>query len=124
MKTSKMARIILLVFWCALIFFLSHQPILPSLDDGWQDFFFKKAAHFTVYFILYILARQAFDGKTAPRPMEAFVFGLLYAISDEYHQSFVPGRTPMVRDVVIDTAGLVAAMALYQKIHRRIYGSS
>ncbi len=44
----------------------------------------------------------------------ALVVGLLYAASDEWHQHFVPGRTPSVADILADGVGLIAAQALYR----------
>ena len=43
----------------------------------------------------------------------AFLVAVLYGISDEFHQSFVPGRTPDVWDVACDAAGALAALALW-----------
>ena len=44
----------------------------------------------------------------------------LYAVTDEFHQSFVPGRYPDVRDVLVDTAGaLVAVLLLRWRLARR-----
>jgi hypothetical protein len=100
------------VFWMALIFFLSSRSSLPDFEDF--DFAMKKSAHFTVYAILFLLFFRAFY---AAHPEERFSFfrgflcpagaAVLYAISDEIHQAFVPFRTPALRDVMIDTAGVV-----------------
>ncbi|MDE5856078.1 MAG: VanZ family protein, partial [Anaeroplasmataceae bacterium] len=40
------------------------------------------------------------------------ILGILYAISDEFHQSFIGGRAPAVKDVVIDSIGLLTALFL------------
>lgn len=40
----------------------------------------------------------------------AFLISLVYAVSDEYHQSLVPGREPRIRDVVIDSIGALFAV--------------
>jgi VanZ family protein len=44
---------------------------------------------------------------------------LLYGITDEWHQSYVPGRSPDVRDVVADTVGAVLAMLVVAWLVRR-----
>ena len=84
-------------------------------------FFVRKCAHFTEYFILSLLVLR---GIRAGRPGTRFAWALLvvaivacYASLDEFHQRFVPGRTPAVHDVLIDTSGgaaaqLVAALAM------------
>ena len=46
--------------------------------------------------------------------------GILYAISDEFHQSFSPGRSPKVTDVYIDTLGVIVG-ALLVILIRMIY---
>jgi len=75
--------------------------------------YIRKSAHFTEYFILSLLVLR---GIRAGRPGTRFAWALLviaiiacYASLDELHQRFVPGRTPAVRDVLIDTTGGVAA---------------
>ena len=84
-------------------------------------FLIRKCAHFTEYFILSLLVLR---GIRAGRPGTRFAWALLvvaivacYASLDEFHQRFVPGRTPAVHDVLIDTSGgaaaqLVAALAM------------
>jgi VanZ family protein len=76
----------------------------------------RKCAHFTEYFILSLLVLR---GVRAGRPGTRFAWALLvvaivlaYASLDEYHQSFVPGRTAAVGDVLIDTTGGAAAQLL------------
>ena len=56
------------------------------------------------------------------------VIGILYAISDEFHQSFSPGRTPKVTDVYIDTLGIILGVLLvilirtfYKEIKKKCY---
>lgn len=89
------------LLWCGVIFFLSSQPHLPGPEDKTWDFLFKKLGHICAYGILFGLTYKATKSVK-----NSFVFCILYAMSDEYHQSFVPGRTPMVRDVGIDIIGM------------------
>jgi VanZ family protein len=76
------------------------------------DFALKKTAHMFVYFVLFRLIYRAIivDVKN---PLKAsiisFILCLLYAISDEYHQSFVPGRTPTGKDLLFDILGMAIA---------------
>lgn len=76
-------------------------------------FYIRKCAHFTEYFILSLLVLR---GIRAGRPGTRFAWALVviaivacYASLDELHQRFVPGRTPAIHDVLIDTTGGVAA---------------
>ena len=69
----------------------------------------RKCAHFTEYFIFSLLVLRGFRaGEKGTRLRWALLTLLIvagYASLDEFHQSFVPGRTPAVTDVVIDTTG-------------------
>jgi VanZ family protein len=73
----------------------------------------RKTAHFTEYFILSMLILRAIRGNRQTTKLVwalttiALVAG--YASLDEFHQSFVPGRTAAVTDVLIDTTGGIAA---------------
>lgn len=96
------------VLWCAVIFALSDIPSL-RISEAWWDFVLRKVAHLTEYAVLSWLVVRALAGTTSwPTPRilcTALAFSVLYAISDEWHQSFVPGRTGSVVDVGIDALG-------------------
>lgn len=131
MKTLFKAT--LLVAWMAVIFWFSSEGhdastarsdtvvnLLPG-GFGWpQDiatFLTRKAAHAFIYFVLGILTFNLVK-EYVPFKKHAIlisiVFVLLYAVSDEFHQSFVPGRSAELRDVLIDTlAGTVGVAAFY-----------
>lgn len=107
------------ILWCALIFFLSAQPRLPGPEDVTLDFFVKKMGHISVYAVLFALVYRSFGSTTAYRMQKTALFCLLYAVSDEWHQSFVPGRTPMLRDIGFDIVGmLLASVSLKRKLFR------
>jgi VanZ family protein len=99
------------VLWMAVIFFLSAQPqlphVVPSLLDSFQDII----GHFVAYGVLGALLYWALDGARAARPaLLALVVVFLYALSDEFHQSFVPNRHPDPFDVATDIVGAAAAL--------------
>lgn len=101
------------IFWMAIIFFLSSRPTIKTTEIYWQDFIVKKTAHFIEYAILSFLYIRAFLASEVSRKKSfllAFLISLVYAISDEYHQSFIPGREPRVRDVIIDSMGAIFAI--------------
>lgn len=95
-----------LAVWCLLIFFFSSLPKTSVGIDYWTDFTIKKTAHIIEYAILAILSYRAF-GKSV---FKALIFTILYAVSDEFHQSLVPGREPRVRDVLFDTIGALGGI--------------
>ncbi|MBZ5695865.1 MAG: VanZ family protein [Acidobacteriia bacterium] len=76
----------------------------------------RKCGHFTEYFILSLLILR---GIRAGRNETHLAWALAaialvagFAALDEFHQRFVPGRTPAVHDVLIDTAGGAAAQVI------------
>lgn len=78
--------------------------------------YLRKYAHFIVYLFLGSFLMNALTLSNI-RGWKAFgiavVVSFLYAVSDEFHQYFVPGRTALFLDVVIDTAGASVGIALY-----------
>jgi len=104
--------------WAGIIFWMSG---IPSLTTGWglYDFLLRKAAHVAEYAVLAALFRRALKGSSTLSPSALFwatvVFCFVYAVSDEWHQSFVPGREPSFWDVLIDTAGALAAAAFLRR---------
>lgn len=79
-------------------------------------FVVRKTAHFFEYFILGILAIIAaltFEkSNTSLKALGATLFGVFYAVSDEVHQYFVPGRACRVFDICIDSMGCICAVIL------------
>ena len=93
------------IIWAALIFTLSAQPTLPSATQFAFDFIFKKSAHIFVYAVLYFLIARALGKPTLKHLSLAFLLCFIYAVSDEFHQSFVPGRSPRITDLGFDSIG-------------------
>ena len=97
------------------IFVVSAQPHLtPPIRFQNADKFY----HLGEYLILgWLLARAFRVSLRVPYPvmaaMMALAFGILIGASDEYSQSFVPGRDSNVLDFLADTAGLVLAQILF-----------
>lgn len=121
--------------WCLVIFFQSGKNadasdanslfIVDLINDALasvfgaqagvlSNFVVRKAAHFIEYLILGILFFKSwFTGAKLRRGVAlAFVSGVMYSISDEIHQIFVPGRTGKLIDVVIDSTGLAVGLLL------------
>lgn len=79
------------------------------------EFPVRKTAHATEYALLSILFFGALvkDAKAKKKTgLLAIGFTTIYAISDEIHQWFIPGRNCHIRDVLIDTAGAVLGIAI------------
>lgn len=108
-----------LILWMALIFILSNQPKIVRFEDKVIDFITGKIAHIIEYALLYILWFRAINneltGKSWKMPL---FFTVIYAISDEIHQTFVPTREGKLRDVVIDTVGAFIGLWILNKASR------
>jgi len=96
------------------IFLLSAQSTLPRVESD-LDVVLRKAAHMTEFGLLWWLWVRALRpaGDLPRAALVALAIALAYAISDELHQSFVPGRHPSPFDVAIDAAGIGVAVALW-----------
>ncbi len=91
--------------------------ILPRLSENGEGADLRKYAHMGEYFLLAVFSFGFFREVTLERiPRKAFLFSLtlnfLYACTDEIHQLFVPGRAGRFTDVLVDTAGTLAALLL------------
>jgi VanZ family protein len=82
----------------------------------------RKIAHITEYFILGLLVMNAMKASNVPKS-KAFILSLviciLYAVSDEVHQYFVPCRGAQVSDVLIDSIGAIAGIGIRPLLKRR-----
>ena len=107
--------LVLLVVWCVVIFALSAQPNLRAFSNDLLDLVVRKLAHMATYAVLATLASMTLrqEGPTPVRTrMLVASFCLLYASSDEYHQTFVTGRHGSPVDVAIDMIGVTVALVL------------
>jgi VanZ family protein len=96
------------VIWALVIFSFSSNPTVKTSEIHWQDFIVKKTAHLVEYFIFsLILYRALINSKVSPVKalVTIVIVAFLYGATDEWHQSFTPGREPRLRDVLIDTTG-------------------
>ncbi len=103
--------------WCAFIYYLSSIPELKSdLPNQW-DFVARKIAHMAEYGILtYLFFRASMrDFSPARSILYSALFSATYALTDEYHQIFVFGRSGSLKDVFIDGIGIFLAVYLIDK---------
>jgi len=110
-------RWLAVILWMVGIFALSATPSLASPLDPFHDFVLRKVAHMGEYAVLTALLFGALRMHLA-RKSQALLLGallaILYAVSDEWHQTFVPGREGTLRDVAIDALG-VAAVSVWSR---------
>ena len=87
------------------------------------DFFVRKTAHALEYALLGLLLSlsvgEFVECTFMERQKAAFVFGTFYAVTDEFHQLFVNGRSGEIRDVCIDAAGVALGAVIHAVISKR-----
>lgn len=94
--------------------FVASWPWLDeNVELGALEHVLRKLAHGSIYFVLGV----GLTGMMATQRAKLIVWlvpvlGAILAMGDELHQSFVPGRSPGVRDVLIDTLGVSLGMLL------------
>lgn len=122
LMTSKYLRLspqffpwLAVFLWASIIFALSSIQQIKVTELLFWDFFAKKATHVTEYAIFFALIFRATKGKWAT----SYSLVMLYAISDEFHQKFVPGRTPTLLDLGFDATGANIASYIIWKLKPR-----
>jgi VanZ family protein len=108
------ARLVPVVLWMGVIFAFSAREHVPK-PPGFSLDVTAMAGHLAVYAVLAALTWRALGGLVRfSRQQMAAAFGIavLYGFSDEWHQAFVPGRTPDPWDLVVDAIGAVIGIAI------------
>jgi len=145
---KKLFKLILVTLWMSVIFGFSNQKAEDSskLSDGLiikvakvfvdkdlsiekqeklLDKYTKvvrKTAHFSIYLILGVLVvNLLFEYNTNKKIiLFSILICIIYSITDEFHQLFVPGRSGEVRDVLIDSSGALVGIGLYKFFMNKI----
>ncbi len=100
---TKFYRFIPALIWMGVIFyFSSKQTTGIGGDSYWGRFIILKSLHLVEYAILYLFLFFGFN-----RPLPSTIVAYLFSISDEFHQSFIPGRTGKLSDTLFDLAGII-----------------
>ncbi len=101
------------VLWAGFIFFVSAQSKETFERFGLTSSVFSTLGHLLTYAVLMLFVSLGLHyGSKIPTRfvlITAFVVIALYGLTDEYHQSFVPGRTPTLVDWLVDLAGAAVA---------------
>lgn len=140
---ARIMSIVLLILWMITVFLFSAQDATASseVSGGLTETVLKilkvpeehmenaetlirKLAHFSIYAIggmIIFWHIGTYKISILKAVLLSQTFGILYAITDEIHQYFVPGRACQLRDVTIDTLGVatgIVAMLIINKIRR------
>lgn len=135
MLKNKKVAYLLLILWLIVIFLFSNQggsestgtsSIFVDLLSSFLNiknidtatFIVRKIAHFTEYLILGLLMLNVlrfYKRETKEKIIIAILLCIICASFDELHQAFIPGRSPKVQDVLIDTLGSISGILLLNK---------
>ncbi|QQK80360.1 VanZ family protein [Salicibibacter cibi] len=141
LSKQKIVAWLLVIGWMGLIFYFSHQSgeassslsggvtevayrwsqrLIPFVTIDFETFhtLIRKAAHVAVYVVFGIFAVHALRVSTTAGRMRrivlwAWLLCVCYAITDEVHQLFIPGRSAEVSDVVLDSIGAIVGISVY-----------
>jgi len=138
-RKFKIAIWTLTIIWMGVIFYFSHQPADISKEESGRilvrmelateeelsavgdrrifllQYYIRKTAHVTVFLVLGSLLTLSVYSKRLngfKAYLTAYISGTLYGVSDEIHQMFVPGRGPLVRDVMLDSFGALIGVVI------------
>lgn len=100
------------LLWAAVIFYFSSLKQIKVSDFLFWDFLTKKIAHVAEYVILYALLYRA----TNKNFILAYIVTVLFAATDEFHQTFIPGRSGTPLDLGFDSSGANISAYLLWKL--------
>jgi VanZ family protein len=108
------------------IFYVSSIPGEQLGPDTLVVNLIKKAGHVFIFGVLAALYLYALKGRKSLLKTQGVLFLLslflvfIYAVSDEYHQSFTPGRHSSVKDVLIDVCGALSVLVLLSVLKKKV----
>jgi len=115
METRQKIFLSLAILTGIFIFYIStlSNPPNPQPGSNWVSI----AYHFGIFFLLalFLILSTNFSKKQL---WFVYIFSTLYAISDEFHQYFVPYRSCNLPDIMTDASGVVVAFLLYFMIRK------
>jgi VanZ family protein len=106
-----------------IIFAFSSRPSSSLPDFAWADRLVKKGGHMLGYAALALAYWYGLDWRRGKQPL-AWLLAIAYAVTDEFHQAFVPGRTPSAFDILFfDNLGALLALFAYTSYRARASSS-
>ena len=105
------------------IFAFSSTPSSDLPNFNWADRIVKKGGHALGYGLLAFAYLRGLKGENSHTTLRQFLgawlMAVLYSATDEFHQSFTPGRHPAVTDVLIDATGAAVVLILAARYYKR-----
>lgn len=146
---SRIVLAILIVIWMITVFCFSNDNSQKSSNKSEKivevisqicdnkirekdklETIVRKSAHMLIYTIggiLFFLYFNTYDIVFKKKIIYSIIICVIYAITDEIHQGFVPGRSPQITDILIDTAGVNIGIVISYwilKINKKIYNKN
>jgi VanZ family protein len=107
----------------AIIFGFSSIPAVELPNFGLVDLLVKKGGHAFGYGLLALTFVRGLKGESqniySRWLYAAWVMAVLYSATDEFHQSFTPGRHPEVTDMMIDASGAAIMLFLFDWFRKK-----
>ncbi len=114
---KKIIRFLPSLIWMIFIFYLSsRQTTGIGGNSYWWRFFILKSFHIIEYAVLIILLFYAVNKYNY-----SILIAIIYAVSDEFHQMFVGGRTATLRDIFFDLSGIFLGLILISLLLKNIW---
>lgn len=95
------------------------EKVSPGSDALASNHFIRKSAHFFAYLVLgmvVLFAMRKIGVSGRKGMLLTLAICVAYAISDEWHQGFIPGRAPKLMDILIDSCGSLFGTALHSRV--------
>lgn len=92
----------------------ANEPEKQNMIDRTEKVI-RKIAHFSIYTLVGLLLMGlmcTFNMKQVNKLSISLIIGVIYAITDEIHQAFIPGRGPHITDVILDTMGVLTGIII------------
>lgn len=106
------------VMWMAVTFYLSHQSVV-AIPLGAPDYIAHGVGYAGLGALLVrALTAGRLSAMSRPVVLTATLIAGVYGMTDEFHQSFVPGRNPSVSDLAADTLGALVGASLVAGLRR------
>ena len=111
---KKIIRFIPAIIWMVVIFyFSSRQTTGIGGDSYWLRFIILKSFHIAEYCFLFLSIAFGFKFKSN---LISIIISYFYGCTDEFHQTFIPGRTGRLRDTFFDLSGILIGFLLIKLI--------
>ncbi len=110
---KKIIKFTLPLIWMIVIFYFSSRSTTGIGTNTINRFLILKSFHLIEYAFLSILLFLAFKKLKI-----SIIIAYIYAISDEFHQTFIPGRTGRFRDTLIDLIGIFIGIFIFSQLKK------